>query len=72
MAPPMRKVREMMRLTLMPISDAAAWSSATARMALPTLVRFTSVYRPQSISSAATITTSDLTDTSMVSVSSKR
>ena len=66
MAPPIRKVSEMIRLTLMPMRLAAAWSSATARMALPILVRLTSACRPQSISSAATITTSDLTETSMV------
>ena len=62
----------MIRFTLMPIRLAAAWSSATARIALPTLVRLTRACRPQSISSAATMTTSDLTETSMVSVSSKR
>ena len=73
MAPPIRKVSEMIRLTLMPIRLAAAWSSATARMAVPIFVRFTSsVEHAQSMSSAATMTTSDFTDTSMVGVSSKR
>ena len=48
MAPPMRKVSEMIRLTLMPIRLAAAWSSATARIAVPIFVRLTSdVQRPQ-------------------------
>ena len=69
MAPPMRKVSEIIRFTLMPIRLAVAWSSATARMALPILVRFTSTWSPHSMSSEATMTTSDFTDTSMVSVS---
>ncbi len=56
----------------MPIRDAAAWSSATARMALPILVRFTRVCSPHSMRSEAPITTSDLTEMSMVGVSSKR
>ena len=72
MAPPIRKVSEMIRLTLMPIRLAAAWSSATARMAVPILVRFTSAWSTPSISSAPTMTTSDFTETSMVEVSSKR
>src|SRR5262249_47710624 len=72
MAPPMRKVREMMRLTLIPMREAAGWSSATARMALPIFVLFTSEYSPHSMSRAATITTSDFMDTSMVEESSKR
>ena len=69
-APPMRKVSEMMRLTLIPIRLAAAWSSATARMAVPIFVRFTSAHNPHSMSSAATITTSDLSGTSTVEVRS--
>ncbi len=72
MAPPIRNVSEMIRLTLIPMRLAAAWSSATARMAVPILVRFTSTWSPQSMMSAATITTSDLTDTSIVAVSSNR
>ena len=68
----MRNVSEMIRLTSIPIRLAAAWSSATARMAVPILVRFTSACRPQSMSSAATITTSDLAETSSVDVSSYR
>ena len=72
MAPPMRNVSEMIRLTLMPIRLAAAWSSATARIAVPTLVRFTMACRAHSIRRAATITTRDFTDTSRVEVSSKR
>ena len=35
----MRKTSEMTRLTLMPMSLAAPWSMATARMAAPVLVR---------------------------------
>ena len=62
----------MIRFTLMPIREAAPWSSATARIALPILVRLTSVCRLQSMRRAATITTSDLTETSIVSVSSNR
>ena len=61
-----------MRLTLMPMRLAAAWSSATARIAVPILVRFTITWSAHSIRSAATMTTSDLTETSMVGVSSKR
>ena len=72
MAPPMRKVSEMMRLTSIPMRLAAAWSSATARIAVPIFVRFTRACRPHSMSSAATITTSDFADTSSVLVSSKR
>src|SRR6266853_862667 len=71
-APPMRKVSEIIRLTLMPMSEAAAWSSATARMALPILVRLTRVCSPQSMRSEAPMTTRDLTEMSMVGVSSKR
>ena len=38
-APPSAKVNEMIRLTLMPISRAASWSCAVARIALPVRVR---------------------------------
>ena len=72
MAPPIRKVSEIIRLTLMPMRDAAPWSSATARMALPILVRLTRLCSPQSMRREAPITTSDLTEMSMVGVSSKR
>ena len=48
MAPPMRNVSEMMRLTLMPMRLAAAWSSATARMAVPIFVRLTSAHSAHS------------------------
>ena len=72
MAPPIRKVREMIRLTLIPIREAVAWSSATARIARPILVRFTKRCRIASIPRAARMTTSDLMETSMVSVSCSR
>ena len=71
-APPIRNVSEMIRLTSMPMRLAAAWSSATARMAVPTFVRLTIRWRAHSIRSAPPMTTRDLTDTSIVSVSSKR
>ena len=41
-AEPTAKVKEMVLLTLTPISRAASISSETARMALPSLVRWTS------------------------------
>ncbi len=72
MAPPIRKVIEMMRFTLMPMRLAAAWSSATARMALPIFVRLTIVCRAQSMSRAATMTTRDFIGMSIVSVISNR
>ena len=37
---PMKKTREMTRLTLMPMRRAAPWSMATARMAAPVRVRW--------------------------------
>ena len=72
MAPPIRNVSEMIRFTLMPMRLAAVWSSATARIAVPILVRFTSAWSTASMPSAAAMTTSDLTDTSTVGDSSKR
>ena len=41
-AEPTAKVKEMVLLTLTPIRRAASMSSETARMALPSLVRWTS------------------------------
>ena len=40
-APPRAKVNEIVRLTLMPISRAASWSWAVARIALPCRVLVT-------------------------------
>jgi hypothetical protein len=59
-------------MTLIPIRLAAPWSSATARIALPIFVRFTSTWSPQSIRRAAAISTSDFTEMSTVSLSSYR
>ena len=56
MAPPTANVVTIVRLTLMPIRAAISLSSATARMALPVLVRSTRYQRP-SIESIATTRT---------------
>ena len=56
-AEPTAKVKEMVRLRLMPMSWAAPMSSLTARMALPSLVRCTRKVRA----------TMDRMDTAMVS-----
>ena len=55
-AEPMAKVMEMVRLTLMPMSWAAALSSETARMALPILVFPVNHMRPTMISRQAIVT----------------
>jgi hypothetical protein len=52
--PPMAKVVTITRLTLMPIRLAISLSSATARMALPTLVLEMNWVRPTIITTAAT------------------
>ena len=62
----------MIWLTLMPMRLAAPWSSATARIAVPIFVRFTSMCSAHSMTSAHTMTTNDFSETSIVEVSSKR
>ena len=58
-AEPMAKVMEMVRLTLMPMSWAAALSSEQARMALPILLLLTNVVRPIMMTTQAAIVRSD-------------
>ena len=53
----MAKVMEMVRLTLMPMSCAAALSSEQARMALPILVLPVNHMRPAMITKHATTVT---------------
>ena len=56
-AEPMAKVMEMVALTSMPMSWAAALSSDTARMALPILVRLVNRVRPTMMTRQAAIAT---------------
>ena len=58
-AEPMAKVAEMVALTLMPMSCAAALSSEQARMALPILLLLTNVVRPIMMTTQAAIVRSD-------------
>ena len=55
----MANVAEMVALTLMPISWAAALSSEQARMALPILLLLTNVVRPIMMTTQAAIVRSD-------------
>ena len=56
MAPPTAKTFTMVRFTSMPIRAAISASSATARIALPDLVRLTKYHRPVIDTAATTIT----------------
>ena len=56
--PPRAKVKTITRSTLMPIRIAASWSSDTARMAVPILVRITTRVSTIMVITAASITTS--------------
>ena len=56
MAPPTANVVTMVRFTSIPMSEAISLSSATARIALPVLVRST-MYQSPAIDTAATTST---------------
>ena len=58
-AEPMANVAEMVALTLMPMSWAAALSSEQARMALPILLLLTNVVRPIMMTTQAAIVRRD-------------
>ena len=55
-AEPIKKVREIVRSTLMPSISAASRSEATARIDLPNMVRLTSSRRPNIIATLTTTT----------------